>query len=59
MRFFLTVNGSSVEIMMHAQTEDGSSEGDAILDILPGEDFEGLTYEQLKEMGSGEYEIPQ
>ena len=57
MKFFISgISPEKVTIMARAESEDGKTIGDMIVDIHPGESFSGLSFDQLVELGLGEHD---
>ena len=54
---FVTVDGNRVTVYQRAEGPGGIV-GDASEFVMPGEEFEGWTYEALRANGSGEITIP-
>ncbi len=40
------------------ESEDGTTIGDAPFEMVPGESFNGVTFEQIKAKGLGKIELP-
>lgn len=60
MKAFITIYDNEIVIMARAESSDDENAmiGDMMLSIHPGEDFEGLSYDELRAHGDGEIEIP-
>lgn len=56
MTVFLTVYSERVEIRLPSNPAKGVS-ADAVETVEEGETWNGYTYEQLQELGSGEHKI--
>lgn len=61
MKVFVQVREHLVTIRAHAESEvDGEScLGDYVEDVAAGGDFGGVSYERLREIGSGQYDLDQ